>query len=213
MWGGLSGRGPAFLRVQPTESRLRAGLPAPLWPLKYRSMVTSTVALVVLLASIPAATRRLPRRSRGSRCAPNSRPPIPHCGRGRSISTNPRRPRLRRTSVPTRVSASVSTSSSPSQGSPYRPLTGAFPLISFSYLHERDHKRELRLDSAEGATAISVSQQADLDPHPGLQPAQRVRLHLAGQGRAEARQGQPRLLRPGIGHRARPPAPRAISLN
>ena len=38
VWGGLSSRGPAFLRVQPAENRLRAGLPAPLWPtetLKY----------------------------------------------------------------------------------------------------------------------------------------------------------------------------------
>jgi len=44
----------------------------------------------------------------------------------------------------------------------YRPLTYAFPLISFNYLHEREHKRELRRDSAEEATAISVSQQTDL---------------------------------------------------
>jgi cobalt-zinc-cadmium efflux system outer membrane protein len=50
----------------------------------------------------------------------------------------------------------------PFGGSPYRPLTYAFPLISLNYLHERDHKRELRRDSAEEATAISVSQQADL---------------------------------------------------
>ena len=50
----------------------------------------------------------------------------------------------------------------PFTGSPFRPLTGAFPLITFNYLHERDHKRELRRDSAEAATAISVSQQADL---------------------------------------------------
>ncbi|MEI9971988.1 MAG: TolC family protein [Ignavibacteriota bacterium] len=50
----------------------------------------------------------------------------------------------------------------PFTGNPYRPLTGAFPLITFNYLHERDHKRELRRDSAEEATAISVSQQADL---------------------------------------------------
>jgi cobalt-zinc-cadmium efflux system outer membrane protein len=45
---------------------------------------------------------------------------------------------------------------------PYRPLTYAFPLISFNYLHERDHKRELRRDSAQEATAITESQQADL---------------------------------------------------
>jgi cobalt-zinc-cadmium efflux system outer membrane protein len=50
----------------------------------------------------------------------------------------------------------------PFTGNPYRPLTFALPLISLNYLHERDHKRELRRDSAEGATAISESQQADL---------------------------------------------------
>ncbi len=50
----------------------------------------------------------------------------------------------------------------PFTGNPYRPLTYSLPLISFNYLHERDHKRELRLDSAQEATAISVSQQTDL---------------------------------------------------
>ncbi|HEX3745026.1 MAG TPA: TolC family protein [Bryobacteraceae bacterium] len=50
----------------------------------------------------------------------------------------------------------------PFTADPYRPLTYAFPLISFSYLHEREHKRELRLNSAQEATSISVSQQADL---------------------------------------------------
>jgi cobalt-zinc-cadmium efflux system outer membrane protein len=34
---------------------------------------------------------------------------------------------------------------------------------SFSYLHEREHKRELRRDSAQGATAIATSNQADLE--------------------------------------------------
>jgi cobalt-zinc-cadmium efflux system outer membrane protein len=45
---------------------------------------------------------------------------------------------------------------------PYQPLTGAFPMIALSYLHEREHKRELRRESAQQATAIGVSQQADL---------------------------------------------------
>ncbi len=45
---------------------------------------------------------------------------------------------------------------------PYRPLTNLFPSASFSYLHERQHKRELRLESAQKGTAIAVSQQADL---------------------------------------------------
>ena len=34
---------------------------------------------------------------------------------------------------------------------------------SVSYLHERQHKRELRRDSARGATAIAVSAQSDLE--------------------------------------------------
>ncbi len=45
---------------------------------------------------------------------------------------------------------------------PYRPLTAAFWSFSVGYLHEREHKRELRLQSAQDATAISVSQQEDL---------------------------------------------------
>lgn len=36
-------------------------------------------------------------------------------------------------------------------------------LTGFSYLHERRQKRELRRDSAEGATAIATSAQADLE--------------------------------------------------
>ena len=50
----------------------------------------------------------------------------------------------------------------PFTNNPYRPLSFALPLFSLSYLHERDHKRELRRDSAQEATAISVFQQADL---------------------------------------------------
>jgi cobalt-zinc-cadmium efflux system outer membrane protein len=34
---------------------------------------------------------------------------------------------------------------------------------AFSYLHERDHKRELRQESAQKGTAIAVSSQADLE--------------------------------------------------
>jgi cobalt-zinc-cadmium efflux system outer membrane protein len=45
---------------------------------------------------------------------------------------------------------------------PYRPLTVAEPILSLNYLHERDHKRELRRESAQEGTAITESQQADL---------------------------------------------------
>jgi outer membrane protein, heavy metal efflux system len=46
---------------------------------------------------------------------------------------------------------------------PYRPFTNALPFGSVSYLHERRHKRELRLESAKKATGIAVSNQTDLE--------------------------------------------------
>ena len=46
---------------------------------------------------------------------------------------------------------------------PYRPLGSLFPLVSTSYLHEREDKRELRLESAKKGTAITASQRADLE--------------------------------------------------
>lgn len=48
-------------------------------------------------------------------------------------------------------------------GNPYRPFTYTFPSASFSYLHERQHKRELRLESAKQGTAVSEAQQQDLE--------------------------------------------------
>ncbi len=50
----------------------------------------------------------------------------------------------------------------PSQGV-WRPFAGTLLSPSFSYLHERDHKRELRLASAQRATAIAISTQTDLE--------------------------------------------------
>jgi cobalt-zinc-cadmium efflux system outer membrane protein len=50
----------------------------------------------------------------------------------------------------------------PSQGT-WRPFAGTQFTSSFSYLHERRHKRELRLESAEKGTAIAESQQVDLE--------------------------------------------------
>jgi len=47
-------------------------------------------------------------------------------------------------------------------GNGYRPFAFAFPATSMSYLHERRHKRELRLESAKKATDIAISNQADL---------------------------------------------------
>lgn len=48
----------------------------------------------------------------------------------------------------------------PTQGM-WRPFIGTQVSTSFSYLHERQHKRELRLESAQRGTAITESQQLD----------------------------------------------------
>ncbi|HEX3685930.1 MAG TPA: TolC family protein [Bryobacteraceae bacterium] len=45
----------------------------------------------------------------------------------------------------------------------WRPFAGTQFSPSVSYLHEREHKRELRLDSARGATAIASSTLEDQD--------------------------------------------------
>jgi cobalt-zinc-cadmium efflux system outer membrane protein len=51
----------------------------------------------------------------------------------------------------------------PFSGNPYRPLGSVLPYVAFDYLHERQHKRELRLESAQKATGIAESQQQDLE--------------------------------------------------
>jgi cobalt-zinc-cadmium efflux system outer membrane protein len=51
----------------------------------------------------------------------------------------------------------------PISPNPYRPLAYLFPLISTSYLHEREGKRDLRLESAQKGTEITASQRADLE--------------------------------------------------
>ncbi len=45
----------------------------------------------------------------------------------------------------------------------WQPFTGTQFSSNFNYLHERQHKRELRLESAQKGTGISVSAQADLE--------------------------------------------------
>jgi cobalt-zinc-cadmium efflux system outer membrane protein len=44
----------------------------------------------------------------------------------------------------------------------WEPLAGTFVSPNVSYLHERDHKRELRLQSAQQGTSISESEHEDL---------------------------------------------------
>jgi cobalt-zinc-cadmium efflux system outer membrane protein len=48
-------------------------------------------------------------------------------------------------------------------GPPHSTFGSLLTVASASYLHERQHKRELRLESAEKATGIVVSGQADLE--------------------------------------------------
>src|SRR5208282_4045277 len=43
----------------------------------------------------------------------------------------------------------------------YRPLQYDFPSVSISYLHEREHKRELRLETARKQTDIAASTYSD----------------------------------------------------
>lgn len=45
----------------------------------------------------------------------------------------------------------------------FRPLASLLITSSLSYLHEREHKRELRLESAQKGTAIAESQHQDLE--------------------------------------------------
>ena len=51
----------------------------------------------------------------------------------------------------------------PFNGNPYRPISQSYAFWDLDYLHERQHKRELRLESARNATDIAVSSQSDLE--------------------------------------------------
>ncbi len=51
----------------------------------------------------------------------------------------------------------------PFSTNPYRPLSQSYLFGDLSYLHERRHKRELRLASARQATLIATSAQSDLE--------------------------------------------------
>lgn len=51
----------------------------------------------------------------------------------------------------------------PTPNTPYRPVYGVLESGSVSYLYERQHKRDLRLESARKATGIATSVHADLE--------------------------------------------------
>src|SRR5215470_8479807 len=48
-------------------------------------------------------------------------------------------------------------------GPPHGTFSAFLTVATLTYLHERQHKRELRLESAQGASKIAVSGQADLE--------------------------------------------------
>jgi cobalt-zinc-cadmium efflux system outer membrane protein len=66
-----------------------------------------------------------------------------------------------------RPNPQLSLSSDGTQLAPYKgtwvPFLGTQAVTNFSYLHERDHKRELRLKSQQQATEIATSGHTDLD--------------------------------------------------
>jgi cobalt-zinc-cadmium efflux system outer membrane protein len=51
----------------------------------------------------------------------------------------------------------------PFSSGPYRPLSNSYAFGNVDYLHERRHKRELRLQSAQETTLIATSAQGDLE--------------------------------------------------
>lgn len=57
----------------------------------------------------------------------------------------------------------LASASAPSSGNAYQPLAAAEQVMELNYLHERRHKRELRLEDARQGTAIAISQQTDTE--------------------------------------------------
>jgi cobalt-zinc-cadmium efflux system outer membrane protein len=76
------------------------------------------------------------------------------------------------------------------------PLSASILTTTVGYLHERRHKRELRRDSAQGATSIAISTQADLERNLMFM-LNSIRAGVAGQGTSGAGSRQSRQLRPG----------------
>jgi cobalt-zinc-cadmium efflux system outer membrane protein len=73
---------------------------------------------------------------------------------------------------------------------PYRPLSQSYIYWSVSYLHEREHKRELRLASAKDATGIAGYSQADLERNLMFKFTRRVCAGTAGQGDCSGGKGE-----------------------
>ena len=89
-------------------------------------------------------------------------------------------------------------------GPPHGTFAYLLSVASINYLHERQHKRELRLESAQNATKIAVSSQADLERTMLFDSAHGLRADASGKGRSEPGERKPRLLRPPAGCESRP---------
>ena len=86
---------------------------------------------------------------------------------------------------------------------PGGPAHGPFAFLlnsaTVNYLHERQHKRELRLESAEKATGIATSSQTDLERTLIFDLRMAFVQAFAGEGHSRPGKGKPRLLRPRSG--------------
>jgi len=94
----------------------------------------------------------------------NSRPPIPRCEQGKLGLDESKAQEI---TAFLRPNPNFTLSTDGTQIAPYKgvwqPLTGTQFSTNFSYLHERQRKRELRQESAQKGTGIATSGQADLE--------------------------------------------------
>ena len=77
----------------------------------------------------------------------------------------------------------------------WTPFKGTTEQPNFSYLHEREHKRELRLESAQEGTRITQSQHEDLERNMVFALRTAFVETLAGQVRSGSGESRSRLLR------------------
>jgi outer membrane protein, heavy metal efflux system len=65
--------------------------------------------------------------------------------------------------TPFTTTPTIASASTPSSGVAYQPLAAAEQVMELDYLHERRHKRELRLEDARESTTIAISEQSDTE--------------------------------------------------
>ena len=86
-----------------------------------------------------------------------------------------------------------------SGGPPHGTFAYLLPSGSVNYLWERQHKRGLRLESAQKGTAVVTSGQADLERNLVFNLRGAFVADASGKGDPESGQGKPGLLRPRAG--------------